>query len=148
MKRIEFDIQTQTSVEVTVLSYSDGLNILFLDEGIDPPIGYNQLSDAEIDSLNKVSQQNYLIKESLDLIQSYLDTHAQSWGYDDIKSAVTYADEPSVLQFQNEGKALRAWRSLVWEQASLMLSIIESGQSPIPTKADILDSLPAKPERP
>ncbi|WP_454914160.1 hypothetical protein [Variovorax gossypii] len=48
------------------------------------------------------------------LVQEYMDSMARSLGYDDIKTAVTYADEPVVPKFQNEGRALRAWRSTLW----------------------------------
>lgn len=47
-------------------------------------------------------------------VQAHLDATARAWGYDDIFTAVTYADEPEAPQFQAEGRALRKWRSKVW----------------------------------
>lgn len=50
----------------------------------------------------------------VDAVQAHLDATSQAWGYDDIFTAVTYADEPEDPQFQAEGRALRKWRSKVW----------------------------------
>lgn len=47
-------------------------------------------------------------------VQAHLDGQAQSLGYDDILTAISYADEDAVPAFQAEGRALRAWRSQVW----------------------------------
>jgi hypothetical protein len=76
-------------------------------------------------------------------IQRHLDAQAQALGYDDIKSAVTYADEPSVPKFQSEGQALRAWRSMVWEAGYAMLDDCTAGTRSIPTADALLAELPA-----
>ncbi len=70
-------------------------------------------------------------------VQRHLDVTAQASGYDDIKTAVTYADEPAVPRFEAEGKALRAWRSLVWESA---LKTLEAGS--LPSADKLIASLP------
>ena len=75
-------------------------------------------------------------------IQAHLDATAKQYGYDDIKSAVTYADEPAVPKFQQEGQALRAWRSLVWEVAYAELALYQEG-TPIPTGEQLIEKLPA-----
>lgn len=75
-------------------------------------------------------------------IQAHLDATARQFGYDDIKSAVTYADEPAVPKFQQEGQALRAWRSLVWEVAFAELALYQEG-APIPTGEQLIEKLPA-----
>lgn len=74
-------------------------------------------------------------------IQSHLDSTAKQYGYDDIKSAVTYADEPAVPKFQQEGLALRAWRSLAWEAAYAELALYQPGE-PAPTGEQIIEKLP------
>lgn len=76
-------------------------------------------------------------------IQHHLDAQAQSMGYDDIKNAVTYADEPAVPKFQQEGIALRAWRSLVWDKGYEVLNACKVGERPAPTWPDLRDELPA-----
>lgn len=54
------------------------------------------------------------ISQAIAVIQGMLDSTAQSKGYDNINSAIGYAEEPSVEKFQLEGKAFRQWRSLCW----------------------------------
>jgi hypothetical protein len=81
-------------------------------------------------------------------IQSHLDGFAKSWGYDSIFTAVTYAEEPTVAQFQAEGQALRAWRSQVWAAAYTLLAEVQGGQREAPTLEGIVDELPAAPDRP
>jgi hypothetical protein len=47
-------------------------------------------------------------------VQAHLDAAAQARGYDDIRSAVSYAEEPEVFAFMEEGRLFRRWRSRVW----------------------------------
>lgn len=75
-------------------------------------------------------------KRTVDMVQSYLDSKAKSYGYDDIRSAVTYADEPSVPLFQEQGLAFREWRSLVWERC---YEALEAGG---PSEEELLAVLP------
>jgi hypothetical protein len=60
-------------------------------------------------------------------VQKHMDDTANAYGYDDIKSAVTYADEPSVAKFQEEGRKFRAWRSLVWAHCYAVLDQVQAG---------------------
>lgn len=76
-------------------------------------------------------------------VQEHLDAAAQGLGYDDIRSAVTYADEPAVAKFQAEGRALRAWRSEVWAACYDLLDRWSKGEIPEPTAADVLAALPS-----
>ena len=76
-------------------------------------------------------------------VQSPLDVAARSRGYDDIKPAVTYADEPAVPAYQADGQALRAWRSLVWAAYYSILDAVKSGARTAPTAADLTADLPA-----
>ena len=76
-------------------------------------------------------------------VQEHLDSTAQSLGYDDIRSAATYADEPAVAKFQNEGKALRAWRSLVWAASYELMMAVRAGNRAVPTADELIKSLPA-----
>lgn len=77
------------------------------------------------------------------VVQQHLDATAQSLGYDDIRSAATYADEPAVAKFQNEGRALRAWRSLVWAAAYDKMQRVKLGVEPVPIAEVLVASLPA-----
>ncbi|MDO8385098.1 MAG: hypothetical protein Q7T13_01695 [Polaromonas sp.] len=86
----------------------------------------------------------YELKSALvNAVQLYLDQGAQSLGYDDLKTAATYADEPAVPQFQNEGRALRAWRSLTWAYCHGVLADVLAEARPIPTAPELIAELPA-----
>ena len=76
-------------------------------------------------------------------VQAHMDAAAAARGYDDIKTAVTYADEPAVPRFQAEGQAFRAWRSLVWAHCYQVLDDVQSGRRAIPSEADLIAELPA-----
>lgn len=80
-------------------------------------------------------------------IQAYLDSAAQSRGYDSIATAVSYAEEPAVPRFQDDGKAFRAWRSLVWAYAYQELAKVKAGEREIPTLDAFLTELPALPDQ-
>lgn len=80
--------------------------------------------------------------EGVQIAQDLLDGTAQAWGYDNIFTACTYADEDSVELFQKEGKALRAWRSLVWAACYQIIGEIQAGVRPIPTTEQFLGLLP------
>ena len=75
-------------------------------------------------------------------VQETLDTKAVELGYDSIYTAVTYADEASVSKFQQEGQALRAWRSQCWDYAYTTLNQVQGGQIPEPTVEEFLAGLP------
>jgi hypothetical protein len=76
-------------------------------------------------------------------VQAHLDTTAQEHGYDSIYTACTYADEPAVAQFQLEGQALRAWRSLVWAHCHGVMAAVQAQQRAVPTEAELIAELPA-----
>lgn len=98
--------------------------------------GFPVLADPEPPSEASV------IASTASAVQSHLDATAQSLGYDDIKTAVTYADEPAVPKFQAEGQALRAWRSLVWEECYKMLEEVKSGNREVVDVAGVIAELP------
>ena len=55
-------------------------------------------------------------------IQAMLENKAIELGYDSVISAVTYADENIIPEFQAEGKAMRKWRSKCWKVAKDLLA--------------------------
>lgn len=83
-----------------------------------------------------------LVDEIVAAVQRHLDAKARSLGYDDIFTAVTYAEEPAVPKFQAEGQALRAWRSLAWEKCYAELARVQGGQRTIPTPDEAVAELP------
>lgn len=75
-------------------------------------------------------------------LQAHLDAAARAAGYDDIRSAISYAEEPAVPKFQAEGQAFRAWRSLFWAAANDIKNAVLAGHRPAPTLPDLLAELP------
>ena len=75
-------------------------------------------------------------------VQNLMDAAAAEAGYDDIKTAVTYAEEPAVARFQSEGQAFRAWRSLCWAYCYEQLAAVQAGQRTQPTVEAFIDELP------
>lgn len=77
------------------------------------------------------------------LAQQYLDGCATELGYDNILTAISYANEPAVLKFQQDGLMLRAKRSLVWQHCYTQLALVQSGARPKPTLQEFLSELQA-----
>lgn len=78
-------------------------------------------------------------------IQGHLDAAAKTRGYDSIATAVSYAEEPAVAKFQDDGKSFRAWRSLVWAYAYQELAKVKAGEREIPTLDAFMAELPVLP---
>ena len=76
-------------------------------------------------------------------VQQWLDEQARALGYDDIKSAVTYAEESAVPKFQQEGQAMRRLRSLVWARCYEIMNAVQAGQRSIPTEDELIAEMEA-----
>lgn len=76
-------------------------------------------------------------------VQRWLDEQARALGYDDIRSAVTYAEEPAVPKFQQEGQAMRRLRSLAWARCYEIMDQVKAGQRSIPTEGELIAELEA-----
>jgi hypothetical protein len=76
-------------------------------------------------------------------VQMHLDAQARALGYDDLKTAATYAEEPAVPRFQEEGRALRAWRSAVWAACYGLLGQWQAGDLVEPTASELIEQMPA-----
>lgn len=75
-------------------------------------------------------------------VQRRIDALAQSWGYDDARSACTYVGDP-FARFDAEGRAIRDWRSACWVAAAVAAS-----DPAVLSIDDLLAQLPALPQRP
>lgn len=75
-------------------------------------------------------------------IQKHMDDGAKEYGYDGIATAVTYAEEPIVQRFQDEGRAFRAWRSLCWATCYQLLEEFQNGNIDQPTIQEVINALP------
>lgn len=78
----------------------------------------------------------------IDVVQQCMDDAARALRYDNITTAITYAEEPAVPKFQSEGRAFRAWRSLVWAFCYGLLDDVKAGRREVPTDEDLIASLP------
>lgn len=76
-------------------------------------------------------------------VQRHIDAQAQALGYDNIYTAVSYAEEPAVPLFQQQGRALRSWRSLVWAASREVMAAVEAGTRSVPTAEELIAALPA-----
>lgn len=103
------------------------------------------MTDQEVEAhlAPKPMTEEQVIEAMRSAIQSRMDAAAQSYGYDDIKAAVTYAEEPAVPKFQTEGRAFREWRSLVWAHAYGVLDAVKAGERDQPTTDELIAELPA-----
>ena len=86
------------------------------------------------------------IKQQLvNAVQAHLDATAKAKGYDNILSAVTYAGDTLIPQFDIEGQAYKAWRSQVWAFCYAYLADVQAGTKPVPTASELIALLPAPP---
>lgn len=80
--------------------------------------------------------------------QAKLDALAQSWGYDNIISAASYAAS-AVPRFKAEADALIAWRDALWTAAYAIEAAVVAGTQQLPATAEaFLALLPSAPVRP
>ncbi|MFJ3685547.1 hypothetical protein [Pseudomonas sp. NPDC090208] len=119
------------------------------DSEIDVPGVIEEVTEAQYNSAREQEAQDMAAKALAGIksvfeqaVQNKLDFAAQAAGYDSIATAVSYAEEPAVAKFQNDGKALRAWRSLVWQYVYQQLDAVLSGQRDQPLIKELLDELP------
>lgn len=95
-----------------------------------------------------LSAKSHLIGQYESSAQSNLDSVAQSWGYDSVVSAVSYANS-TIAQFKAEAVALIEWRDAVWSSAYTLLANVQAGKKLAPKTVDeFLALLPIAPGRP
>jgi hypothetical protein len=117
----------------------DGMYYIGDRQGDDLEVSDRPSLDHEwVDDEWVINDEKY-IKTISDAIQVILDTEAQAAGYDSILTAVTYADEPVVIKFSDDGKSFRKWRSKVWEYYYAALA-----NAVMPTIEDITSSMPKR----
>ncbi|MDE2105942.1 MAG: hypothetical protein KGL39_52455 [Patescibacteria group bacterium] len=81
-------------------------------------------------------------------VQNWLDTTAQSWQYESILSAASYAAS-TVQKFKDEAAALIAWRDAVWNACYTAEAAIQAGTQAMPAStAAFIATLPQVPARP
>lgn len=78
-------------------------------------------------------------------VQAFMDQTAKSNGYENLISAISYADEEAVPSFQQDGKDFRAWRSLVWQYVYAELALWHDEPERASSLLELLQDLPALP---
>lgn len=117
-------------------AYDDNCDPVYIQPGLDP------LADIELAAIVAERAAVLSVVDYQATIQRHMDEAARAAGYDDIKAAVTYADEPAVARFQAEGQAFRAWRSKCWAYCYEQLALIQGGKRAQPTIPELLAELP------
>jgi len=81
------------------------------------------------------------IRRKTALVQYHLDTAAQQRGYDNIMSAVSYANSSHPV-YGPEGRAFLAWRDACWEVTFELLESVFAGTQQMPSDPEIIQQLP------
>lgn len=117
-------------------------SLVEIPEGDAPQQGWTYDGDGFSPPVTAVPTADEVRAAKVQLVQDYMDGKARELNYDNIATAVTYAEEPAVPKFQAEGQALRAWRSLVWQKCYEILDDVLAGARDVPSDDDLLKELP------
>lgn len=99
--------------------------------------GFPALADRPQPTADQIAKRlEYAVQRHLDA------TVKNDRGYDSIYTACTYADEPAVAKFEAEGRAARAWRSIVWAYCHQVLDDVNAGRRAIPSAEQLIAELP------
>ena len=74
-------------------------------------------------------------------VQAYMDSTAQTRGYDNIHTACSYANSTDHI-FAAEGQACLQWRDKVWRKCYDILAEVQAGSRDIPTVEELIEELP------
>lgn len=111
--------------------------ILFWSDKLGAQPTANQLAAAQAHA-----QQLALLSQCETAAQEYMDAFARTKGYDNMRAAVTYKDDPYGPFAADGAYALQA-RSQVWQAAQAVENSVRAGTMPIPASvADFLALLP------
>jgi hypothetical protein len=74
-------------------------------------------------------------------LQALMDTRARTYGYDDLKTAITYRGDPNP-RFAAEAEGFFVWRSGVWTTAYTHLARVQAGEVDFPTLDEAIAMMP------
>ncbi len=74
-------------------------------------------------------------------VQAYMDSKAQTRGYDNIHTACSYSNSTDHI-FAAEGQACLQWRDKVWRKCYDLLAEVMAGTREIPTVEELIAELP------
>jgi hypothetical protein len=75
-------------------------------------------------------------------LDAHIDSVAQSYRYDSIRTMVTYATSDN-SQFGAEGRAAVKWRDACYVKAIEIQDAVQAGQRDIPTQAELIAEMPS-----
>lgn len=76
-----------------------------------------------------------------DAVQRWMDSTAHTRGYDDIFTAISYADS-EVPKFRDEAAACKRWRDRVWVECYTYLDDVLSGKQEVISVEELIARLP------
>lgn len=77
-----------------------------------------------------------------DAVQAHLDATAQSRGYDDTYTCLSYLNSTDEV-WRTEANIFNAWRDSVWRRCHEILNAFMAGEIPQPTIEEVIAMLPA-----
>ena len=82
-----------------------------------------------------------IVKEYEDAVQSHLDATAQSKGYDNTYTCLSYLSSTDET-WQRESNIFNAWRDTVWRKCHEVLNAVIAGEIQPPTVDELISQLP------
>lgn len=82
-----------------------------------------------------------IVKEYEDAVQNHLDSTAQTKGYDNSYTCLSYLSSTDET-WQRESNIFNAWRDAVWRKCHEILDAVKSGTAEPPAVDELLNMLP------
>lgn len=136
--------KVSNTIEIASLALGAALGLVVVDAALGGKIGdhYNAQAGTFSPAPTPAPTEAELVAGYEAEVEKFLQAGAASMGFDSIITAVSYAEEPAVPLFQQQGQALRAWRSLTWAKCREVLASVKAGDRPAPTYEQLLAELP------
>lgn len=111
-------------------------------QSVDGSYHFKDSMDWETEeSKRRLLEYEGLLNKFTSIVQAYMDSTAQTRGYDNIHTACSYVDDPDPI-FATEGSACKQWRSRVWRKCYDILAEVKAGTRAIPTAEELIAELP------
>lgn len=78
------------------------------------PAQVQEAADAAVHTPAPVDPAQEKLQAAEAHVEEFMQAMARGARYKSLEDVITYADEPAVPAYQEEGKKFRAWRSLMW----------------------------------
>lgn len=97
--------------------------------------------EFEVSTKPGVSAQDIWMRRRSAAVQTLLDSEAVAHGYDNIVSAVSYANSGHPV-FGPEGQAFLSWRDECWQKLFDVMNTAFGSGAPAPTEAEVVAAMP------